>query len=266
MEVEMNKKTAVITGASSGIGMELARLFAADGYDLIVTARRVERLQQLSDELGSVHGATVHIIQMDLAQPHAARALWQSIGNIVPDVDVLVNNAGVGDAGDFAKEEPETIERMIQLNVSTLTALTRYVLPGMIARKRGRILNVASLAGFQPGGPGMSVYYASKSYVLSFSRGIRRELRGTGVSVTALCPGPTSTEFERTARAQHTLLFHWTRPMAASVVARKGYRGLQRGCGVVVPGLLNKLLAISPVFSPSLIVLEINRFLLSERH
>ena len=149
----MSKKTAVITGASSGIGLELARLFAADGYDLIVTARRAERLQQLADELGNAHGTSVHIIRMDLAQPHAAGTLWQAIGDIAPDIDVLVNNAGVGDAGDFAKAEPETIERMIHLNISTLTALTRYVLPGMIARKHGKILNVASLAGFQPGGP-----------------------------------------------------------------------------------------------------------------
>jgi short-subunit dehydrogenase len=261
----MNKKTAVITGASSGIGMELARLFAADGYDLIVTARRAEVLQKLADELGKTHGTLVRIIQMDIAQPYAGAALWQAISDITPDVEVLVNNAGVGDAGDFAGETPTVIERMIHLNISTLTSLSRHALPQMIARGHGKILNVASLAGFQPGGPGMSVYYASKSYVLSFSRGIRRELRGTGVSVTALCPGPTRTGFEEAAKAQNTLLFHWTKPMEASAVARAGYRGMQRGCGVVVPGLLNKLLAISPGFSPSAIALEINRLLLSER-
>ena len=261
----MGRRTAVITGASSGIGLELARLLAADGYDLIVSARRAERLQQLADELGKAHGTSVRIIRKDIAQPYAGEALWQAISEITPDIDVLVNNAGVGDSGDFADETPEVIERMIHLNISTLTSLTRHALPGMIERKRGKILNVASLAGFQPGGPGMSVYYASKNYVLSFSRGIRRELRGTGVSVTALCPGATRTEFEKTARAQNTRLFHWTKPMEASVVARAGYRGMQRGCSVVVPGLLNKFLAISPGFSPSGIVLEINRFLLSER-
>ena len=261
----MNRKTAVITGASSGIGLELARMFAADGYDLIVTARRLERLQQLADELGKAHGTVVRIIQMDMAQPYAGQALWKTISALTPDIEVLVNNAGVGDSGDFAGEEPEVIERMIHLNISTLTSLTRHALPQMIARGHGRILNVASLAGFQPGGPGMSVYYATKSYVLSFSRGIRRELRGSGISVTALCPGATRTEFEGTAKAQNTLLFRWTKPMEASVVARAGYRGMQRGCSVVVPGLLNKLLAISPGFSPSAIALEINRFLLSER-
>ena len=261
----MYKKTVVITGASGGIGLEFAHLFVARGYDLIVVARHVERLQQLADETGRTHGTSVHIIQMDIAQPYAGEALWKEISAIEPDIDVLVNNAGVGDAGDFANEDPAVIERMIHLNISTLTSLTRRALPQMLARKRGRILNVASLAGFQPGGPGMSVYYATKSYVLSFSRGIRRELRGSGVSVTALCPGPTRTGFEEAAGAQKTRLYHWNKPMDAGTVAKAGYEGMLRGKEVVVPGLLNKLLAISPGFGPAAIALEINRFLLSER-
>lgn len=261
----MDRKTAVITGASSGIGMELAPLFAARGYDLILVARRAERLQKLADDLRRMYGNMADAIAMDLAQPFAGEALWQAITAITPDIDVLVNNAGVGDAGDFAAETPEVVERMIHLDISTLTMLTRCVLPGMIARKHGKILNVASLAGFQPGGPGMAVYYASKSYVLSFSRAIRRELRGSGVTVTALCPGPTRTEFEETARAQKTLLFRWSEPMAARDVALAGYEGMRRGKSVVVPGLLNKLLALSPRFGPAAIALEINRFLLEER-
>ena len=261
----MNRKTAVITGASSGIGMEFARLLAADGYDLIISARRAERLQQLADELGSSHGTTVHIIQMDLAQPCAGEALWNAISAIEPDIDVLVNDAGVSDWGDFASEAPEVIERMIHLNISTLTTLTRHALPGMLERRHGKILNVSSAVAFQPGGPGMAVYYATKSYVLSFSRGIRRELHGTGVSVTVLCPGPTRTEFEETARAQRTRLFHWLMPMEARDVARAGYQGMQRGCGAALPGWLNKLVTIGSWLGPSVIVLEINRFLLSER-
>lgn len=261
----MYKKTAVITGASSGIGMELAPLFAANGYNLILTARRVERLQKLADDLHKMYGITANVIQMDLAQPFAGEALWKAISDIEPDIDALVNNAGFGDSGDFAGEAPEVIERMIHLNISTLTSLTRHALPGMVERKRGKILNVASLAGFQPGGPGMAVYYATKSYVLSFSRGIRRELRGTGVSVTALCPGPTRSGFEETARAENTRLFHWTKPMEARDVARAGYQGMQRRCGAVVPGFLNKLLALGGALPPSAIALEINRFLLSER-
>ncbi|MBI4808391.1 MAG: SDR family oxidoreductase [Nitrosomonadales bacterium] len=261
----MNRKTAVITGASSGIGMELAPLFAAHGYDLILVARRGERLRKLADDLVKVYAITAHAIPMDLAQPAAGEKLWRAISAVAPDIDVLVNNAGVGDSGDFAVEVPEVIERMIHLNVSTLTSLTRHALTGMVARKHGKILNVASLAGFQPGGPGMAAYYASKSYVLSFSRGIRRELRGSGVTVTTLCPGPTRTEFEETAKAQKTWLFRWSKPMEARDVARAGFDAMQRGRAVVVPGLLNKLLAFSPRFGPAAIALEINRILLAQR-
>jgi len=261
----MLNKTAVITGASSGIGLELARLMAADGYDLIVTARRSDRLRQLADELHGLHGTSVLIVEMDLAQPFATEALWQEIVSITPDIDVLVNNAGFGEAGNFTDTSPENIERMIHLNISTLTLLTRRALPGMINRKSGKILNVASLAGFQPGGPGMSVYYATKSYVLSFSRSIRRELSGTGVTVTTLCPGATRTEFEETAHAQGTRLFHWSKPMDAKAVALTGYQGLTRGCGTVVPGWVNKALAFSVKISPTALALEINRFLLDRQ-
>ena len=261
----MNRKTAVITGASGGIGMELALLFAAQGYDLILVARRVERLEKLAEDLGKMYATMANVIAMDLAQPFAGEALWKAISAITPDIDVLVNDAGVSDTGDFAAEVPEVIERMIHLDISTLTMLTRCALPGMIERKRGRILNVASLAGFQPGGPRMAVYYASKSYVLSFSRSIRRELRGTGVSVTALCPGATRTGFEETAHAQDTWMFRWRKPMEAREVARAGYQGMRRGSSVVVPGLLNKLMAYSPGLGPPAIALEINRLLLSKR-
>ncbi len=261
----MYKKTAVITGASSGIGMELATMLAAQGYYLILVARRADLMQRLADDLRKFYGMTVNIIPMDLAEPHAGVELWKAIKEIEPEIDVLVNAAGVGDSADFAGEPPEAIERMIHLNVSTLTSLTRYVLAGMVERKRGKILNVASLAGFQPGGPGMAVYYATKNYVLSFSRGIRRELRGTGVSVTVLCPGPTRTGFEEAAGAEKTRLYHWTKPMEARDVARAGYEGMQRRCGVVIPGLLNKFLAFTGLLSPSAIALEVNRYLLSER-
>ncbi len=261
----MTKKAAVITGASSGIGMELARLFAADGYDLIVTARRTELLQKLSDELAKAHGTKVSIIQMDIAQPYAGEALWKAVSDITPNVEVLVNNAGVGDASEFSTESPDVIERMIHLNISTLTSLTRYALPQMVLRGSGNILNVASLAGYQPGGPGMAVYYATKAYVLSFSRAIRCELKSSGVSVTALCPGATATEFEQTAGAQKTLLFRWSKPMDAKTVALAGYRGMQRGCGEVVPGWMNKFLAVSPRFSATSMALAINKRLLA-RH
>jgi short-subunit dehydrogenase len=261
----MANKIAVITGASSGIGMELARLFAADGFDLIVTARRESLLQQLSDELTKAHGTSVRIIQMDIAQPFAGEALWQAISDIAPDIAVLVNNAGVGDASEFATESPEVIERMIHLNIATLTSLTRHALPQMVLRGNGKILNVASLAGYQPGGPGMAVYYATKSYVLSFSRALRCELSGSGVDVTVLCPGATATEFEATAGAQKTWLFRWSKPMDAKRVALAGYRGMQRGCGEVVPGFLNKLLAVGPKLGPVALSLAVNEMLLARR-
>lgn len=256
-------QTAVITGASSGIGVELARLLAADGYALVISARRTDRLQQLAQELGALHGTPVTVVASDLAQPGAGAALWNEIAARAPRVDVLVNNAGVGDTGHLADASPETLERMIQLNVLSLTSLTRQALPGMMQRRQGRILNVSSLAGLQPGGPGMAVYYASKSYVLSFSRGIRRELSGTGVSVTTLCPGVTATEFGQVAQAQHTRLFNWTKPMSAQAVALAGYRGLQSGRALVVPGLLNKILATSAKLAPTAIGLEFNRLLLA---
>lgn len=261
----MSRKTAVITGASGGIGMELASMFAAHGYDLVLVARGIDSLQKLADELHQKFDIAANVIRMDMAQPAAGGVLWKAISAIAPEVDVLVNNAGIGDSGDFASEAPEAIERMIHLNIASLTSLTRHVLPGMIARKHGKILNVASLAGFQPGGPGMAVYYASKSYVLSFSRAIRSELRGSGVTVTALCPGPTRTGFEAAAGAQQIRLFHWPKPMEAREVAVEGFGGMQRGSAVVVPGLLNKLLAFSPRLVPSCLALGINRFLLAKR-
>ncbi|HKB59308.1 MAG TPA: SDR family oxidoreductase [Gallionellaceae bacterium] len=261
----MDAKTAVITGASSGIGLELARLCAADGYDLVLTARRTELLRALADELTLACNVTVHILPMDLARPDAPAALWRAVTGLAPTVDILINNAGFGDASAFADEPVERIDGMLQLNIAALTALTRLALPGMLARGRGRILNVASLAGMTPGGPGMAVYFASKSYVLSFSRAIRRELRGSGVSVTALCPGPTATGFEAAAHAQDTLLFHWTRPMAAADVARAGYLGLHRGAAVVLPGWMNKLTALTARLSPAAGVIEVNRLLLQRR-
>ncbi len=260
----MDRKVAVVTGASGGIGLELAKLLAADGYELIISARSEDRLHELAAEIGAAYGVQVHVIAMDLAEPHAAEALWREVTAIAAEVEVLVNNAGVGDAADFVEEDAERMERMLQLNIVTLSVLTRLVLPGMVERRCGRVLNVSSLAAFQPGGPGMAAYYASKTYVLSLSRSIQRELRGSGVSVTALCPGATLTRFEETARAQRTLLFRWHRPMEAREVARCGYRGMQRGRGVVIPGWLNRVQSWVWVL-PDALGLELNRLLLKQR-
>lgn len=257
-------KTALVTGASSGIGLELCRLLAADGYGLIISARRVERLREIAQELAEMHGIPVHVVGMDLSRPYAAEKLWNAAREITESVDVLVNNAGAGMSGDFAKSDPEELERMLHLDVCALSLLARHALPGMIAKGRGSILNLASLAAFQPGGPGMAAYYASKNYVLAFSRGLRRELRHSGVSVTALCPGPTESEFGEKSGAHKQRLFRWLSPMSARTAALAGYRGMQLGCGVVVPGRLNKLLAFGGELPPRFIAMEVNRFLLRQ--
>ena len=197
--------TALITGASAGLGTDFARILAGQKYDLILTARNEEKLKSLASELSSNHSVKCHTISADLAKPGSAASLARQIKERGLKVDVLINNAGCGLWGPFADSVPSDMAGMIQLNVNALTELTREFLPGMITRKQGRILNVASTAAFQPG-PWMAVYYATKAYVLSFGEALATELKGTGVTVTTLCPGPTKTEFfERANMTQSRL-------------------------------------------------------------
>jgi short-subunit dehydrogenase len=256
-----DRKTALVTGASSGIGLELSRLLAADGYDLILIARGIDSLNRVADELKAHHGVRVRVIPKDLSGPAAAEELVREIED--ESVEILVNNAGVGLAGPFAEADTAKTEQMMQLNMVALTALTRRLLPGMLARGQGQILNVASLGGYQPGGPGMAVYYATKAYVLSFSQALAAELRGTGITVTALSPGPVNTDFEAKAGLQNTQLLRWLPPAEARTVARAAYRGMQRGRPVVIPGLLAKVLSIAGGLPPRSLALEVNRLLLS---
>lgn len=258
------RRTALVTGASSGLGRELAHLLAIDGYDLLLVARRLEPLRDLAGRLERDHGIRARWITQDLAGAGAAEALWAIATLKMPPVDVLVNCAGVGIYGRLAEADGGALARMLHLNIGTLTQLTRLALPGMVKRGWGRVLNVASLAATQPGGPRMAAYYASKAYVLSFSRGLSRELRGTGVSVTALCPGPMDTDFERAAGAAGTVLYARLSTLSATVVARAGYLGLQRGSVVVTPGLLTKLLAFAGALPPRRVALEVNHWLLSD--
>lgn len=259
-----NHETALVTGASSGIGLELSRLLAAEGYDLILVARSIDSLNKLADELNVQYGAQVQVIPKDLSQPTAAQELCRQLEEQSSGVDVLINNAGIGLAGPFAEADLAKTEQMMQLNMVALASLTRQLLSGMLARGRGHILNVASLAGYQPGGPGMAVYYATKSYVLSFSRALARELRGTGITVTALCPGPVKTAFATEAGVENTRLYRWLPLMEARTAALKGYHGMQRGRAVVIPGVLSKLLAFAGELPPRLIALEVNRWLLRQ--
>jgi uncharacterized protein len=243
------KRTALVTGASGGIGAELARVLAADGWDLVLVARTEEKLRELADELARSHGTTAVVLAADLEWPDAPTELAAELARRGVEIEALVNNAGFGALAPFVEMPLETARAMLAVNVTALTHLTRLFLPAMVARRRGYILNVASTAAFQPG-PWMAVYYASKAYVLSFSEAIGHELRETGVRVTALCPGATATGFSSTAGSGQSRLFQMAQPASAPEVARFGYRAMLRGDRVAVPGLRNKILAQAVRVSP----------------
>jgi len=235
------RQTALITGASIGIGYELAKIFAADQYDLVLVARNDERLNAVKNELEARHGISAGVLVADLAEPTAPAAIYDRLRREGVQVDVLVNNAGFGQYGEFHRGDLQRYLDMVQVNVTALVHLTGLFLPGMVARRKGRVLNVASTAGFQPG-PLMAVYYATKAMVVSFSNAIHAELAGTGVTVTTLCPGPTRTEFHVRAETGRSRLFRGPMMMKADAVARAGYNGMQRGKMVVIPGAVNNVL------------------------
>lgn len=232
-------KTALITGASSGIGAELARVHAEHGGNLVLLARRQERLESLKAELEGAHGITSHVIVKDLTDPDAATQVYDELASRSVPVDYLVNNAGFGNGGFFHEQDWSRNEAMIQVNVLALAALTRVFVPDMISRGSGRILNVASMAGFLPG-PLQAVYYATKAFVVSFSEAIGNELSGTGITVTALCPGPVDTEFIEQANLRKAKGF--ARPVSARGVAQAGYDAMLKGQPIIVPGAVNKLI------------------------
>ena len=230
---------ALVTGASSGIGLEIARILAKD-HDVTLAARSADKLEALASEVGGAR-----VVPVDLADPEGPRALVAEL----PAVDVLVNNAGFGDFGAFASAPESRLDDMIELNVGALTRLARAYLPGMRERGSGRVMNVASTAAFQPG-PLMAVYYATKAYVLSFSEALAEETRGTGVTVTALCPGPTASGFQAGAAMEDSRLVKGRKLPSAAEVAAYGVKAMQRGDVVAVPGFMNKAMAASVRFSP----------------
>jgi uncharacterized protein len=257
------RKTALVTGASRGIGAELARLLGGAGYDLVLVSRGAEGHEQQAPALdGGPRRISVRHYSTDLSRPGAAVELWETLSAAGIEIDVLVNNAGSGLYGPLGKQDPDALEAMIELNVTSLTLLTRLALPGMQLRRWGRILNVASIVAYQPGGPRMATYYATKAFVLSFSKGLERELRGSGVTVTALCPGTTRTSFEERSGSKAAVLYKWVPAGSAQAVARAGFRGMMRGARVVIPGLLPKAMAFAGELPPRAIALEVNRFLL----
>lgn len=235
---------ALVTGASSGIGRELARLFARDGHDLVLAARSEERLAALAGELADRDRIACRVVVCDLSRPGSAARLMEEAGH----VDALVNNAGFASSAPLVDADVEVLTELLEVNVVALTQLTRLALPAMVERGYGYVLNVASTAAFLPG-PRMAAYYASKSYVLSFTEAVRLEVQGTGVHVTALCPGATATGFAERAGSQRSRLFS-SQVLDAAFVAREGYAGVLADRGVVIPGTVHNVTARLAQVSP----------------
>lgn len=256
------RPTALITGASYGIGMELARCFAG-GHHIVLVARSTDRLETLAQQLRQEHGTTVRCITADLSNPQAPSQIVEALAADGVRIDVLVNNAGFGNFGNFWEINLADELGLLQVNIVALVQLTRLLLPGMVSRRRGRILNVASTAAFQPG-PLMANYYASKAYVLSFSQALSNELAGMGVSVTALCPGPVATEFQKRAGIENSRLFS-AAGLPARRVAEIGYAATLAGRRVAIAGWKNRVLALGTRFIPTSALLKVVRKLNESR-
>jgi len=255
--------TAIITGASGGIGRDLADLLAQDRHNLVLVARNLNRLEAVAEVLRHRYQVKVKVIAADLSRPGATEEVARTLETAQIQVDVLINNAGLGRLGPFRSNDLAAELAMIQVNVVALTALTKHCVRGMVSRRHGRILNVASTAAFQPG-PLMAVYYATKAYVLSFSEALANELADTGVTVTALCPGPTRTGFQAEAGLADSRMAKG--PMMSSArVAGAGYRGMLRGKRVVIPGLANKLLVQANRIAPRKLATAIVRWIQESR-
>jgi short-subunit dehydrogenase len=256
------RETALVTGASSGIGLELARLFAADGSALVLVARSGDKLEALAQELRERHAVAVRVIAKDLADPAASDEIAAELARNGIDIDVLVNNAGFGLGGQFVQLSLDRQMEMIQVNVAALVKLTGLLLPAMVKRRRGGILNVGSTAAFQPG-PNMAIYFASKAFVLSFSEALADEVRPHGITVTCLAPGPVATNFAAAASLENSRLFQQN-VLDVRKVAEAGYRALRGHKTLVVPGLMNKLGVFAVRFAPRSLVRKISGRLADE--
>jgi short-subunit dehydrogenase len=257
--MDSKTQTTLITGASGGIGYELAKLFARDHYNLVLVARSSDKLNQVAAGLQLEFGVSVKTVALDLGAAPAPMVLFDQLQREGIAVEVLVNNAGFGGFGEFASMSEEEILGQIHLNITSLTHLTRLFLPAMLAQRAGKIMNVASTAAFQPG-PWMAVYYATKAYVLSFSEALANEVAGSGVVVSCFCPGATDTGFQKRANIENSRLFKKIGAMGVEVVARDGYRGLMAGRTVVFSGVQNRLLAESVRFAPRKLVTAVSRW------
>lgn len=256
----MKKQLALITGASKGIGLELAKCFARDNYDLVLVARSSDELAEAAHSIAAVNEqATSHIVATDLSKPkEACREIDDAIKKLSQPVDVLVNNAGFGLKCSFAQADMETQMDILEVNMVALTRLSRMYLPGMLERQRGGILNVASVAGFFPG-PMMSVYYATKAYVISLSEALANEVAGSGVVISCTCPGPTYTHFQKRADVDGSKLFKLSPVQSAAAVADEGYCGFKRGRTIVITGVANKFAVTTGKLVPRGLMSNITR-------
>ncbi len=248
----MAKETALITGASSGIGLEFAKLFAADGSDLVIVARREERLKEIAEELSSAHGITVHVLAKDLSKPKAPEEIFSHLTKEKIQIDVLVNNAGFGKKEVFSETDKEMHLDMLQVNVTALTHLTKLFLTGMLERGYGGILNVGSLAGFQPG-PNLAVYFASKAYVLSFTEALSEEIKNPDIKISCFAPGPVRTEFGEKSELADSLLFKISLMDSAPAV-KAGYEGFRKGQTIVIPGIKQQLVPFFNRITPRFMI------------
>jgi len=253
-------QTALITGASAGIGYDLAKIFAKEGHNLVLVARNQSALETLAEELRVRHSIEVRVIPKDLAVATSPDEIYSECRRDSIHIDMLVNNAGFGTYGFVSEADLPSLLEMLQVNVTALTHLTKLFLQGMLERKNGKILNLASTAAFQAG-PLMAVYYATKAYVLSFSEALANELNGTGVTVTVLCPGPTRTSFQRRAYMEDSGLGSGKtlRMQSSEEVARIGYESMMKGKTVVIPGFMNRVLAVAAQLSPRKMATSIAR-------
>lgn len=245
----MNNDTVLITGASSGIGKELAKQFAKHGHPLVIVAPVETELGEVAAELQSEYNVSVKALAKDLTDENAVEEIFEELGNAGTEIEILVNNAGLGQRGHFWEVPFERHQEILRVNIEAVVGLTRYFLPIMVRRGHGRILNTASIAGFEPG-PMMATYHATKAFVLSLSESLATELKDTGVTLTALCPGPVDTDFFPKAEMMNTKAFQKGNVMAPQEVAEAGYEALMNGERSVVPGAINKAMVFSRRFLP----------------
>ena len=259
------RQTALVTGGSGGIGLELAKNLARAGFDLVLVARKRDTLEAAAGQLEGKFDVKAHVFAADLRLPDAPQAIFDFLHNENIGIDVLVNNAGFGLGGEFADTAIQRELDMIQVNIAALTHLTKLFIPAMIKRRSGRVLNVASTAAFQPG-PLMAVYYATKAYVLSFSEALSEELRNTGVTVTALCPGPTQTDFAEVAQMTNSRLFNVFGVADAADVAKYGYDAMMQGKRLAIPGIKNKIIAQANRLAPRALSAKLARLAQESRN